>query len=296
VTNGFGRQPLEFRLEALMPVAAPSGTNAIVLADLAGANAPPWKRASADGVSCVIRPPSVPGETLAELAATNSARVPQNAAWARWERPFSPLKNLKAHQGLGLEVEGDGSGALLAIRLESPHHLAHGAVADRYVVLDFTGCRFISLVETESSRWSDYLWNDGKHAYHVYRETVDFGAVESIAVWLQNLPPNRETRCRVGPIQALPLANGALKNPQIKVAGQLLEFPVELSPGSWIEARAPGECVIYGAKGELLGQVVPRGQWPDLPAGEVPLEFSCSRGENPQPRARVTVFGHGQPL
>ena len=49
----------------------------------------------------------------------------------------------------------------------------------RGLTVDFTGRRFFSLVETESARWSDYVWNDGKGIYNAYRETIDFGAVES---------------------------------------------------------------------------------------------------------------------
>ena len=121
---------------------------------------------------------------------------------------FSPLLNLKERQALGIEIEGDGSGALIAIRLESPRAIAYGAIADRYITVDFTGRRFFTLVETESSRWSDYVWNDGKGAYNAYRETIDFSAVESVSVWLQNIPPGRETRCGLGPVRALPLRTG----------------------------------------------------------------------------------------
>jgi hypothetical protein len=195
-----------------------------------------------------------------------------------------------------VEVEGDGSGVLLAIRLESPRHLAFGALADRYVVVDFTGKRLLSLVETESSRWSDYVWDDGKGAYNAYRETIDFGAVESISIWLQNLPPGRETRCGIGPIRALSLGTGLVKNPKLIVAGEALEFPVEIASGSWIEANGPEDCAVYGSKGEPLGKVTPRGQWPELPAGTALIQFRCEGREDFQPRARLTVFAHGPAL
>ncbi len=267
-----------------------------MLADLATANAAPWKRTHAEGVAFTLRPPASAADSMTELVATNSGKVARNAAWVRLELPFASLQNLKQRQGLGVEIEGDGSGALLAIRLESPRHIAFGAVADRYVVLDFTGRRFVSLVETESSRWSDYVWNDGKGAYNVYRETIDFGAVESISVWLHNLPPGRETKCRIGPIQALPLVAGILKHPRLKFGDGALEFPVELSPGSWIEANGPDNCSIYGPKGEPLGKVMPRGVWPDLPAHVTTVQFNCEGAQGPQPRARVTVFGYGAAL
>jgi hypothetical protein len=295
-TNTFDRQPLKLRLEALISVATPVASNSTVLADLAGANAAPWKRASANGVSLILSPPTGTGNTLTELVATNAGKVPRNGAWARLDLPFDPLQNLKERQGLELEIEGDGSGALLAIRLESPRNIAYGAVADRYLPLDFIGRRTVSLVETESSRWSDFIWNDNKGAYNVYRETIEFGSVESISVWLQNLPPGRETKCQISPIRAVPLEPGRLKNPRIVAGGQSLEFPVELKSGSWIEATGPEDCVVYGPQGAPLGKVTPRGNWPVFSTGATRLEFSCERGDGPPPRARVTVFTDGEAL
>ena len=152
------------------------------------------------------------------------------------------------------------------------------------------------LVETESKRWSDYVWNDGKGLYNVYRETINFSSVESVSVWLQNLPPGRETRIRIGPIRAIPLLSVAVKNPKITLAGNTVEFRVELASGSWIEGNGPDDCAVYGYKGEPLGKVSPRGDWPKLRAGVTPLNFSCEAGGGPLPRARVTVFADGEAL
>ena len=64
------------------------------------------------------------------------------------------------------------------------------------------------MVETESTRWNDYTWDDGKSLYNVYRETIDFGAGESAEIWLQNLPPGKEAKCGLGPIKALSMLTG----------------------------------------------------------------------------------------
>jgi hypothetical protein len=295
-TNGFAAQPLKLRFEALMPVTTAANSNGLLVADLAGANAAPWKHSSAAGVSCALQPPAQPGDSLCTLIATNSGKVPRNGAWTRYDLTFSPPHNLKDRPALGVEVEGDGSGAMLALRLESPQHIGFGAVADRYIVLDFVGRRSFSLVETESTRWSDYVWGDRKSLYNLYRETVHFDSVESLSVWLQNLAPGRQTRCRLGPIQALPFGSSGVTNPVVIVEGRPLEFPVGLGPGSWIEANGPEDCVAYGARGELIGRVTPHGQWPTMRAGVTPLEFHCQPTDGSQPRARLTVFNHGEEL
>ena len=296
ITNSFAAQPVKLRVEALMSAAPLTATNSALLADLAQAGAEPWKRTSAEGVSFTLTPVTNRSEVECVLVATNSGKVARNAAWVRLERRFNPVLNLKDRQALAVEIEGDGSGALVAIRLESPRAIAFGAIADRYINVDFTGRRTFSLVESESTRWSDYVWNDGKGIYNAYRETIDFGAIESISVWLQNLPPGRETKCRLAPIRALPMRPLLVKNPKVSVGGSTIEFPIELASGSWIECNGPADCAAYGAKGELLGKVTPRGDWPMLPAGVAPLQFSCEPNDAATPRARVTVFSQGDEL
>jgi len=294
VTNNFAAQPARFRIEALMTAGASAETNVVVVANLRSDSADTWKRTQASGVSFDLQP--APSEGFTTITATNAGKVARNTAWARLEKHHEPLLNLKDNQGLAVEIEGDGSGAVLAFRFESPHHIAYGAVADRYVTLDFTGRRQFTLVETESTRWSDYVWNDGKHLYQTYRETVNFGSVESASIWLQNLPPGRETKVSVGPVRAVPLRAVTLVNPRLTVAGKTVEFPVKLPAGGWIEANGPDDCTAFGPKGESLGKVTPTGEWPQLVLGASGLQFACAESEGAPPRARVVTMAQGDEL
>ncbi len=294
-TNSFAVQPIKFRVEALMSAASLNETNSILLANLAAENSKQWKRSSATGVNFTLTSAKKSEPPFAQVAA-NVGKVARKGAWLRLEKRFEPTLNLKEHQALAVEIEGDGSGALLAIRIESPQHIAYGAVADRYVTLDFTGRRSFTLVETESTRWGDYVWNDGKGLYNVYRETINFGVVDSVSVWLQNLQPGHKTKCRIGAIRAVTMRAVTVKNPKLMVEGKAIEFPVELASGSWIECNGPDDCAIYGSKGEALGKVIPRGDWPMISAGSSSLEFSCESGGDSKPRARVTIFNSGEEL
>ncbi|MGA2863868.1 MAG: hypothetical protein ABSF95_05220 [Verrucomicrobiota bacterium] len=296
-TNPFPQQPVKLRLEALMSAAPYDDPTAIIIADLSGQGAAGWNLSAADGVVASLD--SGPAGTNAPgalLQAANSGKVPRHAAWARCRKQFSPALNLKERQALGLWLEGDGLGELLAVRLESPQYLAFGALADRYVTVDFTGRRLFSLVETESARWSDYAWDDGKGVYNAYRETIDFGAVESVGVWYQNLPPGKEVKCRLGPAKALPMLPQTMQDPALTVNGTTILFPLQMASGSWLECNAPDDCLLYGSKGESLGRVTPRGPWPTLRPGENQLHFSCAPIKGPSPRAKVTLFTYGPPL
>lgn len=290
VTNAFERQPARFRIEALAAVTNRLDGVGVRLADWAHEPATAWKQSAAPGVEFVSGLGTNLAAGWAVLGARCTGRVERRGAWAKWEKRFDPVLDAKNGKALVVEVEGDGSGALLALRLESPQHLGYGAIADRYIPLDFTGRRKFTLVETESTRWSDYAWNDGKHPYGVYREVVQFGALESVSIWLQNLPADREVRVGLGPITAVPLLSVAVLNPRIRLGDRTVEFPVALASGSWIEANGPAECTVFGPKGESLGSVTPRGDWPEFSAGENRLAFEFNGEASPSARAKVTSF------
>lgn len=297
VTNAFATQPVRFRLEALMSVADENDTNTVTLADRLPASGSDWKQTNAAGVTGAwTNLPADASPFATVLTARHQDGAPRNGAWLRFERRHEPPLKLHQREGLRFWVEGDGSGAWLAVRLESPRHLAYGAVADRYLPLDFTGRRLVTLLETESARWSDCDWGDGKALYHLYREGVEFDAIESVSVWLQNLPADRDVTCRLGPIRAVPMQKQTLRNPTVSVNGTSIAFEVELPSGGWIEANGPDDCQAFGPKGEPRGAVKVNGPWPPLHAGANAIAFNPIANEGPAIRARLTVFARGEEL
>ena len=150
VTNTFTTQSIKLRIEALMTAASNENSNAMVIGSLTGEDAANWKETTAQGVLASISSVMANGSsTQTLLMATNSGRVDRRAAWVCYRKQLNPALNLRQHQALGLWIEGDGLGEIVAVRLESPQHLAFGAVADRYVTVDFTGKRWCTLLETD---------------------------------------------------------------------------------------------------------------------------------------------------
>jgi hypothetical protein len=296
VRNPFARQFVKLRLEALMSAATYDDPKARVIADFSDPTATEWKPSAAEGITFAPLDSQRNRETGGMLVVTNAGKVPRRAAWARLSRRFDPPLNLKEQPALGVWIEGDGLGEIIALRLESPRHIAFGAIADRYVTVDFIGRRFFTLVETESTRWSDYAWDDGKGLYNVYRETIDFGAVDSVSLGYQNLPPGKEAKCRLGPVKALPMLAGTVIDPAITLNGTTVLFPVEMSSGCWIEYGGQGDCTLYGPKGESLKPVTPRGPLPILQAGDNSVHVTCGPAQGPSPRVKVTLFSEGEEL
>ena len=296
VNNPFDEQPVKFRLEALMSAGSYDDANNIVLADLSRPGQFAGPPRAADGVTASLGEASNGPEGTGIFRATNSGKVPRNAAWARLDHTFRPYPNLKKHQAIGLWLEGDGQGEIIAIRLESPRHVSYGAVADRYLTVDFTGPRFLTLLETESTRWSDYVWNDGKGLYNVYRESINFGTVKSMSIWYNNLPKNKQVACAIGPIKAMPMVTCTVKNPSVIINDKTVVLPVEMQSGSYLEFNADNDCILYGSKGEAIRKVVPNGVIPILSPGDNQVRVSCDSVDGPIPRLKLTVISHGEPL
>jgi hypothetical protein len=297
--NPFGAQPARFRIEVLMSVAPYDSPEAVTLADFAAQDVFGGERRAADGLAFDFRPATdriKAGAASGLLRVQNAGKTPPNASWTRLDRTFTPWLDLSKQQALGVWVYGDGRGELLGFRLESPKHISYGAVADRYITVDFTGWRYCELVETESVRWSDHTWNDGKWLYNVYRETIDFGHVESLGVWMNDIPSGKTAECLISPVKALPLVSNTVTNPSLTVGGKTLVFPVEMSSGSYLEFNSPGDCKLYGPKGEFLADVKPQGDAPSLATGKNAVKFQCGSGAKLTPRVKVTVISHGEAL
>jgi len=296
VDNPFVEQPMKLRLEALMAAGSYDDPNNIILANLSVPSQFAGSPRTAGGVTASLSKAPDGVRQAGVFTAANSGEVSRNAAWARLDRKFEPCLNLKGREAIGVSVEGDGRGQIIAIRLESPRHISFGAVADRYITVDFTGRRLFTLVETESARWSDYVWNDGKGLYNIYRETIDFGTVESVSIWYNNLPEGRQAQCVIGPVKALPMVACTVRNPAVTINGKMIIFPVEMPSGSYLELNTSSECVLYRSKGEVIANVSPKGPIPLLSAGENHIQFSSDVADGPVPRVRLTVSAHGQPL
>lgn len=295
VNNKFDRQPLRLRIEALLSAGAYDAPDNIVLANFGEVGDFP-ERATAQGMTVSLQPSSDQvkvGPASGCLTASNTL-AKREGTWAMVGKKFSPPLDLSPQQGLGVWVYGDGQGEVLNLQLRSPSHLSNG-IGDHYIVVDFTGWRYFELVEPEGERYAAYQWPYGD-VYSIYRESVNYGQVESLSLWVNHLPPNGTVTCYLSPIKALPLMPVKLRHPSVTVGGRTLAFPVEIESGSYLEFHSLADCKLYGPQGELLGEVQPEGEVPVLEAGENRVQFTGDVSPDTSARAYVTVISQGEPL
>ncbi|MEP0843248.1 MAG: hypothetical protein HRF43_11130 [Phycisphaerae bacterium] len=297
VENPFDRQPVKLRIEALWSVGPYDATENPVIADPGQVGAFGPAEASA-GVSAALSPSperTPAGQSCGRFTARNASADRPAAGWASVTRTFSPPLDIKDRKGLGLWVRGDGKGGLLNLQLRSPDHLVAG-FADHYLPLDFTGWRYVELVEAEGDRCAQVRWPYSDAAYDLYRENVHYDQVSSLGLWYGGVQAGADLTCHVGPVKALPLVAAKLSNPRITIDGRTIRFPVTMETGSYLELTAPDSCRLYGPKGEPLAEVKLDGPPPELKPGRNRVEFQCEQAGAVEPRVLVTTFAHGGDL
>ena len=292
MTNKFGRQPIQLRIEALMSAGSYDAPGNLTLADFADTSGFA-RRVPTSAITAKFEPSSqcVKIGNVSGCYTVTSKTTTRQGAWSNEGKTFLPLANLTGHEALGVWVHGDGKGEVLNLQLKSPVHLSHAA-GDHYIIVDFTGWRYFELVEPEGQRHADYRWPYGD-VYSIYRESIRPASVESLNLYFNNLPPKDTATCYLSPIRALPTVKAKLRNPAVMLGGKTITFPVEIESGQYLEFRSPTDCKLYGPAGEALGDVIPQGDAPLLETGENPIKFTCEPLAGLNPRAHVTVISQG---
>jgi len=297
VTNQFGEQPLQLRLEVLMSAEPYDSTNGAVVVAF-DESAEFTEGTAAAGVSASLEPVTdrvKVGGVSGRWTAANT-RAERQGTWAHREKRFSPVLDLGKQQALGVWVHGDGQGALLNVQLRCPEHVVAG-IGEHYIRTDYKGWRYFELIEPEGDRYSEYTWPYGS-PYEIYRESVDYRRIERVGLWLNHLPATGRATCHMSPIRALPLVRARLSNFRVTLGAQTLRFPVALESGAYLELRTPDAAQLYDAAGALVQEIQPEGQVPLLAAGVNTLQFACDREGSGTyyPRVRVTTIRVGPPL
>lgn len=303
VQNKFHQQPLKVRIEALLSLAPYEG-NGEVVAKFDTTNEFSLAQASA-GVASSFQSVAAPLKSGAASGCFSARSTKTNAlcAWAVAGKSFSQPVNLQ-EKGFGVWIHGDGKGEVLNFQWRAPEHISIG-LSEHYAVIDFTGWRYFEFVEPESDRLMDYGWPyfyanpdkqfggvEGIKSLNKHTGTfwVDYGKLDSLKFWYNNLPKGEEVKCHLSPVKALPHLKARLANPSIKIGDRSITFPTTLESGSYLEFRSVDDCKVYDDKGELVGEIKPQGEIPQLQAGSNRVQFSCNVSPGVSARANVTII------
>ena len=293
ITNPFARQAPALRLEALYSAAPYDTETAVILEDFSRIKA--FSMATAPGVSLQIAPTAgdgPPEKQGLELVARNTSPS-RRGAWAVAAHAFSPYKDLRPGNAMGLWIKGDGNGELLNVQLSNPreHTIAY---AEHYLTIDFTGWRYVQLLlrERDAESYHHYKWPYfGQH--EIYRNPLKTDVVSKLALYLNHLPPGEECRVRLGPIHFLPIHKTILPRPVVTLAGTPVSLPVDLESGEYVEVDAAGRGTHYDERGAVQAHFLVEGGLPPLASGVNSVSFDHGASHFPSLRAEITVICAG---
>lgn len=301
VENPWGPQAPSLRIEALAHLAgadAPKGMQLLDGEDITGLSPLP----AAPGVSLsVAQGPTAPESEVSGITLTSrNENAPAHGAWGGFGHRFDPPADLN-QRGLGLWVHGDGSGAVLNVQLQSTLAAAGGR-AEHYIDLDFTGWKYVELVEPESARLGELTWPySRRHAdwgdtvpfgevLHDYILWVHYGQIEWLNLWINQVEPGTTATVTLGPISALPVESREVSAVTLDVDGEAHRLPVTLRSGDYVEIASDGTGTVFDAVGALVEHVA-LPPLPQLPTGAGVITLHTDGG-----RAKATLLLEGPPV
>jgi len=290
VKNAQAAQPLRLRIQALPGIqAATTDSTLLDLTDVAALKI----AYHSPKVTCAInqaKEPLLQGKPTLCVTATNDGET-LTGACAKVGATFAHPVSVAAHPALGVWIFGDGNDEVVNVQIAnalSPGQSeASRALNDHYIHINFRGWRYCQLLEPEANALPEYGWP--YMTRELFRNTLEYTAISSCAVWYTHLRPHTPVTCYFGPIMSLAVSSSVIHNPTIKCGDATLTFPVALSDGYYIEYRSPTDCALYDAQGNFQRAIVPHGTAPTLQAGDNTCIFSADNPPSGLIRAEITL-------
>jgi len=150
----------------------------------------------------------------------------------------SPALDLTKHQGIGMFVDGDGSGGTLVVRVVC------GTTARDYAVpLTFLGKQWVEIPNAEQGLRARKWGPVGKGA--ALWAGIDYSQVVGVAIGVGYLPPKGHTNVTVSGLRALNEIAAPLIDPEITVGDKSVQAEGTLQPYDHFTLSPDGSFAIY---------------------------------------------------
>jgi hypothetical protein len=272
----------------------------------AGSGAAPARRAGSDTFTAgndqqAARPAGARGNLLMMPGATQQVRnrgssvvtregerlrvsAENTGGQGRWESGNLPSWNtpldMTDRRGVGLEIDGDGSGAILVVQVAG-----HG-MRDYAVPIDFTGRRWVEIPSGEVA-WYQARWGwraDTKHCDHATLGEVRLG--------FGFVPPRSKAAVTVGRCQALAEIPVTLTDPVVTIGTQRMALKGTVESGDYLEYQGGDTVAVCDADWNRLRELPLAGPRVQLPMGPVAIMLDgASSGPKPWLQLQVTAEG-----
>ena len=197
-----------------------------------------------------------------------------------WRRDFS----MAAGRGLAMEIDGDGSGAVVLLQL-------HGrGVRDYVVKVDFTGPRTVRIPSGEAS------WADGDWGWRFGAKSFDYATtVNRVSLGFGLIPARSSPRVRIKGLRPLRDVPSKLVRPVIRIGSGSLAVDGAIETGCYLRYDGGDAATVYDKNWNSLRtlRVVSDGSL--MPAGFAPVRIDVADGA-PRPWLEVQTIVTGEPI
>lgn len=201
--------------------------------------------------------------------------------WECRELPsWGGSRDMGGRRGVGLEIEGDGSGATLLVQISG-----HG-MRDYAVPIDFTGRRWVEIPHGEVA-WSQACWGWRMETKH-----CNYAKIGEVKLGFGFVPPRTRATVTVGRLQALAEIPVTLTDPVLTIGGQRLAMQGTVASGEYLEYQGGDTVAVCDADWNRLRVLTLTGPRPQAPTGPVTVAFdAASPGPRPWIEMQITTEG-----
>jgi hypothetical protein len=206
-------------------------------------------------------------------------------AMVRRETENLPSWNLAVdmtwRRGVGMWVTGDGSGAVLLVKLGR---------RDYVVPIDFHGRRYVEIPNGEVS------WASGRWGWRMKTKSTDYSRVRSVQIGFGELPGRAKATVRVEQLTALGEIPAALENPVIWAGTGSLRVHGTVPSGRFLQYTGGDTATVHDENWHRCAELpVVKDRYVVMPTGEVGVTVTGG-GVGPRPWLEVQFITTGTPM
>jgi len=147
-----------------------------------------------------------------------------------WYRVKTDITNAG---GLGMVVTGDGSGAMLVVRISGQ------GTRDYVVKLDFKGCKYVEIPSPQVA------WANGDIPFYSAYKRWHSNSISRISLGLENIPPKSKATVLIEDLRFLPEKHSALVNPELHLGAAKLCITGVIPTGSYLWYQGGKSVAVY---------------------------------------------------
>lgn len=203
-----------------------------------------------------------------------------------WETRDFPSWNsaldMSGRRGVGLEIDGDGSGATLLVQIRGQ------GTRDYAVPIDFTGRRWIEIPNGEVA------WAQGCWGWRMETKTCNYAKVGAVQIGFGSIPPRTKPSVTVGRLQALAEIPVTLTNPVLTLGTRRVTLTGTVASGEYLDYQGGETAAVCDANWNLLRTMSVSGSG-EIPSGPLAVSLEAT-STGPKPWLEIQITTQGEPM